>query len=171
MVVYAALAAGCHSSAPPPAEPKYNEAQVNRWLTQSIRDSAINNAIITQSTLFPYHFTPRSDQLNGLGTRDLGVLAEHFREAPGELNVRRGNVPEELYAQRVAKVQEMLVDAGVDPERIQIGDGPVGGEGLSSYEVLLILEKSRETKSFSSQSDMSGQPSFNLGGGSGGGRQ
>jgi len=77
------------------------------WMVGATNDAAIRNAIVRQSTLFPYQFEQNSAQLNNLGARDIVVLATHFRSYPGELNIRRGTESKELYDQRVKNVIEI----------------------------------------------------------------
>jgi len=102
---------------------------------------AIENAVIRQHTMFPYHFVPDSPKLNSLGRRDLGVLAQHFVDNPGRLNVRQGRTPDELYQSRVDTVRQHLRDAGVRVDDVTMGDDLAGGDGLTSTEVVLILSE------------------------------
>jgi hypothetical protein len=125
-----------------------NERLINTKLINTYNDMAIENAIITQHTLYPYHFVQNSEELNELGFRDFGVLAGHFLENPGTLNIRQDySVADALYERRVEHIREMLGKAGVDSARINIEDGMPGGSGVSSERVLLILEKSKEAPS------------------------
>jgi hypothetical protein len=127
-----AVVAGCN---PQPEERR----QENIWLRKSISDTAMNQAIIAQYTLFPYHFISNSPMLNGLGRHDLDVLASHFSRHLGDLNVRQGDVATALYEARVATVIDALADAGVERDRINIGDALPGGDGMTSERVLSIL--------------------------------
>jgi hypothetical protein len=137
---------------------------INSKLVTVYNDMAIENAIITQHTLYPYHFVQNSQELNELGFRDFGVLAGHFIENPGTLNVRQDHsVTDDLHERRVEFVQEMLEEAGVDSDRINIEDGMPGGSGLASERVLFILEKAKEAPAAATPSSFSGSSS---GGGS-----
>ncbi|MHC4264423.1 MAG: hypothetical protein ACYSUK_00635 [Planctomycetota bacterium] len=119
---------------------------INTKLVTSYNDMAIENAIITQHTLYPYHFIQNGQELNELGFRDFGVLAGHFIENPGTLNIRQDySVSDDLYERRVGHIQEMLEEAGVDSDRINIEDGMPGGSGVTSERVLLILENTKES--------------------------
>jgi hypothetical protein len=110
-------------------------------LVNTLNNVGVENAIITQHTLYPYHFEPDGAELNGLGGRDLSVLARHFAEKSGTLNVRRGDTPVELYEARVTGVLEKLKAAGVDTSRLSISDSMPGGTGMPSERVVTILEK------------------------------
>ncbi|MHC4718645.1 MAG: hypothetical protein ACYS5V_16880 [Planctomycetota bacterium] len=114
---------------------------VNEWLVQTVHDQAINNAIIRQQTLYPYHFVVNGDELSSLGLQDMRVLASHYRQFPGQLSVRRGDAPEELYQKRVTRVLCVLQDAGVQTDRVKIADALPQGDGMSSEQVVQILER------------------------------
>jgi hypothetical protein len=138
------------------------EGRENAWAGEAIRNASLNNAIITQHTLYPYHFAGGSAQLNDLGERDLHVLADHFKKAqpgmPGELNVRRGNASPSLYEARVKFVLESLTAHGVEGGMVAVKDGLPGGDGMASERVIVILKEKMES-----------QMPDNAGSGSGGG--
>jgi hypothetical protein len=126
----------------------------DREMVPALNNLGVENAILTQHTLYPYHFVVDGEKLNDLGQRDFAVLARHFTEHPGLLNVRQGEgVPPELYQARVAYVTSRLKDAGVDPARVSISDGMPGGPGVASERVVTILQKTEDlsTKSYSQE--------------------
>lgn len=112
----------------------------NAWAVESVTDGAINQAIIAQGTLFPYHFDPRAETLNHLGKHDLAVLAEYYREHPGQLSLPRGSLSDGLYERRVATVATALAQSGVQKDRISIANALPGGSGMPSERVVVILE-------------------------------
>jgi hypothetical protein len=122
-----------------------DERLINTELIRSFHDVAWQNAIISQHTLFPYHFVDNGAELNELGRRDLAILASHFKEKPGRLNVRHDNVPDQLYEARVDLVVDRLKQAGIEIERLSISDGMAGGSGIASERVLILLEKPYES--------------------------
>ncbi len=132
-IAAALIAAGCDD--PQPVDPY---GQVNMALTNSLGDEAITNAVIRQHTLYPYHFVPNGAVLNELGQRDLDVLIDHYRTYPGELNIRRGDESERLYAQRTEGVLAAMVKAEIDAAKVKISDGTPGGAGMTSEEVIEI---------------------------------
>ncbi len=139
--ILAASAAVMVMTACETAEPRYEQrASLNAWLADSIHNAAMENAIIAQHTLFRYQFVRNAAVLNELGKRDLDILAAHFKEHPGRLNIRRGNVAADLYEARVKRVVEVLTKAGVDTDAIRISDALPGGDGMPSERVLTILE-------------------------------
>jgi hypothetical protein len=111
---------------------------LNTKLIEGYNDIAIHNAIVSQHTLYPYHFTDNSAQLNELGGRDLAVLGGHFAENPGKLNIRRGGVEASLYTARVETVVNGLREAGVDTDRVEISSGMPGGAGMPTERVIVI---------------------------------
>jgi hypothetical protein len=133
------------------------------WAADLIANASMNNAIVTQHTLYPYHFVAGTAQLNDLGQRDLSVLMDHFLKAGGDLNVHRGSAPQPLYDARVKTVLEGLAAAGVASGAVAIKDGLPGGEGLSSERVIVILKekmsKTEEAGSGSSSSTTSSSTS------------
>src|SRR3954451_3352814 len=56
-------------------------------IVDAVRDSGVKAAIISQHTLYPYHFDEGGEMLNSLGERDLAVLAAHLRTHPGQINI------------------------------------------------------------------------------------
>ena len=108
-----------------------------------IRNASIERAIVTQHTLYPYHFMPGTPQLNPLGRRDLDVLVRHFRYAGGEVNLSRGDANEELYAARGQALVAELKTAGIPGNRVSVAEGRPGGEGMSGARLVRILEAAR----------------------------
>ena len=113
-------------------------------LVNTLNNIGVENAIITQHTLYPYHFGADAGELNELGQRDLMVLARHFKSHPGILNIRRAEAREELYDARVAHVLSRLKDAGVETSRMSVSDGMPGGSGMPSESVVTILQVQEE---------------------------
>jgi len=121
---------------------------INSLLVKSYNDIAMQNAIISQHTLFPYHFVTNGAELNELGRRDLAALTSHFMRNPGHLNIRRHKTPSDLYEARVNLVHARLQEAGIDMERMSISDNMPGGSGITSESIIVILEQ--ESKGVSS---------------------
>ncbi len=113
-------------------------------LVNALNNIGMENAIVSQHTLYPYHFVPDGETLNKLGQRDLAVLARHFQNYPGSLNIRRGDTPAELYDARVAYAVQQLKQAGVKTDRLSVSDGMPGGTGVPSERVVMILNESNK---------------------------
>jgi hypothetical protein len=128
---------GCHRNAAKPA----SETNLDAALVKTINNIGVENAIISQHTLYCYHFTTDGAELNELGSRDLAVLARHFAKHAGTLNVQRGEADEKLYQARIASVMGGLKKAGVDADSMRLSDGMPGGDGMSSERVVEILKK------------------------------
>ncbi len=143
------LLSGCEEDARTAADRRFDTEMV-----RTLNNIEVENAILTQRTLYPYHFVVDGEKLNDLGQRDFAVLARHFTEHPGLLNVRQGEgISPELYKARVAFVTSRLKDTGIDPARVSISDGMPGGPGLPSEWVVTILRKSVDplAKSYSQE--------------------
>jgi hypothetical protein len=110
-------------------------------LVNAINNVQVENAIITQHTLYPYHFVTDGEKLNDLGQKDFAVLAKHFTEHPGILNIRRGRTGTELYEARVAYVMSKLKEAGVETNRMSVSDGMPGGSGMPAERVVTIVQR------------------------------
>ena len=128
-----------------------NEGQMNAGLITAYNDTAMENAIIVQHSLYPYHFVNNSDQLNELGRRDLSVLAKHFKEYPGRLDISRDGTSGTLYQARLAYVTGQLKKDGVDISKLTISDGLPGGSGMTSSEVIQAREADQKARSSGSQ--------------------
>ena len=142
MIFCCILICGCYETV---KERDLDKSLINAELVNALNDTAMRNAIISQHTIFPYHFAENSDKLNELGGRDLSVLAGYFKNNPGPLNVRRNNTTEELYQARVNFVLNRLKEAGVETSRISVSDGMPGGDGMPSEKVLNIMESKNQS--------------------------
>lgn len=109
------------------------------WRLDAVRGASLHRALVIQSAVFPYHFTPGTAQLNELGRRDLSVLATHFRDHAGRLSVRRGGASSSMYEARVMAVVKSLVAAGVSEDFVEVTDGFAGGDGMDGESVVKIL--------------------------------
>ncbi|MHC4124149.1 MAG: hypothetical protein ACYSSI_11290 [Planctomycetota bacterium] len=124
-----------------------DKSAVNAELINTFNDISMENAIIAQHTLYPYHFVQNGEQLNELGKRDLSILAAHLKDYPGQLNVRRDGITGDLYQARVTYTLEQLRQAGVDSQRVSVSDGMPGGSGMFSEQVINILESDEKARS------------------------
>ena len=120
-------------------------------------------AIIRQHTIYPYHFVPHSAELNGLGMREVDVLARHRVRYPGPVNLRHGDESEELYETRIQTLFDRFASAGLPRESIRIADGLPGGEGASSEEVVIIRSRMTGRSGSSSGGNQSMSPNAGTG--------
>jgi hypothetical protein len=82
-----ALVAGCEESMRGDA----GKQNLDRELVTALNDAGVKRAIITEHTLYPYHFIGDGQELNDLGKRNFSILADHLSQHAGILNVRRGD--------------------------------------------------------------------------------
>jgi hypothetical protein len=122
------------------------QSEVDQRLVTWPCDAAIQSALVSQHTLFPYHFVDDSPLLNELGKKDLAVLATHFKEHSGQLSVRKGQASDQLYAARVGEVLKNLEEAEIHKDNVTIADELAGGEGLPSERVLRLMSKDDKDK-------------------------
>ncbi len=118
---------------------------INAKQVNMLNDIAIENAIVTQRTLYPFHFINNSEKLNELGRKDLSILIEHFKEYPGQLNVQQQDTDYSLYQARLAFVFQELQDAGVDMTKVSLVDGMPGGDGMETDDVIEIQKAGRKS--------------------------
>jgi len=131
------LLSGCYPEGSRSEQRRLVDARLVNWPL----NTAISNGIIRQHTLFPYHFVNGATVLNELGQHDLAVLAAHYKDFPGKMNIRRGDADEALYRARVKTVLEGLTEAGVEADCIKVADDLPGGEGIPSERVVNILKE------------------------------
>lgn len=173
-----AIAAGCDSTDPdlkPRGPVSESHGPLNTAMVKAYSLKQADNAVIRQHTLYPYHFQPHSAELNTLGEREVHVLAMHYKNYPGPLNVHQGEESDAVYQARVKTVMDSMVDAGVSANRIAISDGMPGGEGITANMVVLILKRIKEGQlkaadsdsGFTTDTDDSGQGSTSGGAGTG----
>jgi hypothetical protein len=151
MTVFGLLAAhaGCQKADPdfkPRGTVNLSHRTVNEALISTYHLRPQDDAIIRQHTIYPYHFVANSATLNPLGRREVYVLAHHYRNNPGPLNVNQGDAPTPLYQSRVNTVKDAMIAAGVSADRVAISDELPGGDGLPSDQVVLVLERMKESK-------------------------
>jgi hypothetical protein len=157
-VLFCVLIVGCEEN----MQKNPDNRLINSQLIKSYNDIAIQNAVVSQHTLFPYHFVMNGAELNELGQRDLAALTSHFIKYPGHLNIRRGKTAAALYEARVNMVHEKLLEAGIDMKRVSISDDMPGGSGITSERMLVILEQAPESVS-TSTSKSSSSSSYSTG--------
>ncbi|HKQ49937.1 MAG TPA: hypothetical protein VJZ71_17820 [Phycisphaerae bacterium] len=136
----AALACNSPSPSSPSTSSAPPERDINMAESKYFNDTAIQNAIIAQHTLYPYHFVTHSACLNELGEHDFNVLVDHYKTHPGPLNLRRGDAAPELHEARLQFISDRLAKAGINIGPIE--DGHPGGEGMLSEFVLMVIQKS-----------------------------
>jgi hypothetical protein len=142
-LVCAVLLCGCQEEQ---AAPTVDQDAVNRKIVDTYSDLAIQNAIIAQHTLYPYHFVNNGAQLNQLGQRDISILVQHFQNNPGQLTLQQGGTESLLYQSRAQAVYETLLAGGIPDGKIRITDGMPGGDGITSNSIIEILETEKTTE-------------------------
>ncbi len=154
----AATTGGCaHKHRPSKAEQHAREARQSEitdiQIVNAVRNSGVKAAILSQHTLFPYHFQTDGDMLNELGERDLAVLAFHLRTHAGQINIPRDGVDAAIYDARVRSVRESLRARGVDADKVRIVDvAGVTAGSTPSEEVIREVRTAYRSNMVQSQS-------------------
>lgn len=107
---------------------------------RALQNLQIENGIIRQRTVYPYHFLPDTAALNQLGAYDLQVLARYFESHAGKLNVVRGDAHNALYQARVGSALQELSVLGVQTDRLQVVDELPPGDGMVSARAIVVLD-------------------------------
>ncbi len=160
----------------------YEEAEKTQALTQqnevsdinivdAVRDSGVKAAIISQHTIFPYHFVQDQEALNELGQRDLAVLAARLRSHAGDLNIPRDGTAAALYDARVQWVMDSLHTQGVSADHVHIIDGIGGTASAPSEDVVRELRSLRVSPQMQSQAGESSSQSQSVAAPTSGGQQ
>ena len=127
-------------------EPPLDKGMVNIMQINMLNDISMENAIVAQRILYPYHFITNSEKLNELGHRDLAILIEHFKQYPGQLNLQQGDTPAYMYQDRVAYVSQQFENAGVDMTKVSIVDDFPGGPGMTTDDVVEIQQADQKAR-------------------------
>jgi hypothetical protein len=140
------LLAGCESTDAGPHEAAVDtvgtlgEPAANAEMVHMIFDRQSRNAVVTERTLYPYHFVPDGSELTALGVEQLDVLTAALQSQPADqplyLNIRRGSTPDALYLSRVASVKQALASAGVEGDRVNLLDEVPRGKGIATEQLL-----------------------------------
>ena len=125
-----------------PAETRSGDHMVgvhNLWANQAYREIGVNGAVMRERTIYPHHFQDGRAVLNPLGLRDVGILADLYRDGPGSLSVRQGAADDALYQARLEAVRTALESSGIDSALVDLSDGTPGGDGSSSARAIAVL--------------------------------
>jgi hypothetical protein len=163
------VAGGCaHKTAEPKKVALQSTQVTDIQIVDSIRNSGVKAAIVSQHTLYPYHFVRDGESLNELGQRDLAVLASHLRAHGGDLCIPRGGTETALYDGRVRHVMDWLIAQGVSADHVHVVDAVGGaGEASPSEDVVRDLRSMRSgpMQSNSSATSTQIQPTGTVNGG------
>jgi hypothetical protein len=120
-----------------PVQESADQVEHNRLSVRMAFAENVYNGIATERAVYPKDFFAGTADLNELGRQRVNMLIDASRNASGRIAVLRGDVSDELFAARVSAVRERLADAGVNHEKLGVGEGQVGGETVSSDRAIL----------------------------------
>ena len=84
LTIQAATMAGCSTMGTngygtPVVQNSEERRSANTTMVHWFYEESVNNGIVRQKTLFPYHFVPDTPLLTEIGEHDLSVLAAHYK--------------------------------------------------------------------------------------------
>jgi len=94
---------------------------------------------------------PESDEEGMQKDRNAHFIVAEVNQYPVALNVRQGKAHDDLYQARKRHVLAYLQDKGVDTKLLKITDSFVGGPGMDSNDVFLIITESQKDTGFSKE--------------------
>lgn len=119
--------------------------EANILLATELMDASATAGTVKSHTLFPYHFVESTAVLNELGEREMRILAAHYREHGGPLNLRRDSGAPTLHEERINAMLAFLHKEGVDTSRVRLTETTMGGPGVMSVEAIERMERARES--------------------------
>lgn len=132
-------------------QPGDRHPTMNRWMVDTYTDDMAVNAVIAGRTIYPHHFVEGTASLNARGERSLNILAKHFKDHAGTLNVRQAETDDGLYQKRLQAVRDALVSRGVDVDNVTLADGSAGGDGITSEQWRKPAENVKTSEESSTQ--------------------
>ncbi len=115
----------------------------DRWMVNQPFKDQSEAAIAQERVIYPGRFVSNSAKLNSLGIRDVQVISDAAGDGAVRIVVRRGNVSDELYADRVASVLTEFDSLGIATNRLQVTSMSDFGSGTPATEVIRIQKESR----------------------------
>lgn len=93
-----------------------------------------DNAMLAERSMSPVHFVPETSELNSLGARRLNRYATLLKVYGGPLHYDGVEDRDELAEQRLERIEQYLVSAGVGPDFFTVDRGSAGGRGMKGTE-------------------------------------
>jgi len=100
----------------------------------------VDNAMLAEMSMSSVHFVSNSGELNALGVRRLKRYAEIMRTYGGTLHYDGVDDEDDLAQDRLNRLGEFLVAAGVPRDSFSVERGLAGGSGMNGQEARDIRE-------------------------------
>jgi hypothetical protein len=100
-----------------------------------------DNAMISDMTLWDYHFVPHTSELSGAGAERLTRLAFYLDTYGGTVRYDTSVTDEGLIKDRIAHAHEYLKVSGADVSRVQIEAQLPGGQQFAAREGIRMMER------------------------------
>jgi hypothetical protein len=93
-----------------------------------------DNALLSDMSMSSIHFVPHQTELNSNGVRRLQRLAEIMKIYGGTLNYDGVSEDKDLSKARVHRLEDFLVDSGLERDKFKVEVGLAGGPGMNAPE-------------------------------------
>ena len=104
-------------------------------------DYMVDNAIAQDMSMADFHFVGHTTELSGTGVARLDRMAHFIDAYGGTIRYETMLTDDELIEQRLAHVQEYLVLAGCDMERVEVRRMISGGRGMPAVKAIEIDDR------------------------------
>lgn len=94
----------------------------------------VDNELLADMSMSPSDFVPHQPELNGKGVRRLSRYASILRTYGGTLNYDGNTDPDALAEERLDRISDFLVAAGVERDQFTVARGMAGGAGMAAVE-------------------------------------
>jgi len=101
----------------------------------------VDNAMISDMTVWDYHFVPHTSELSGSGAERLERMAVYLDTYGGTVRYDTLIKDEALINERIAHVREFLKVAGADLGRVEVEAKLPGGQMFNGKEAVKVVTK------------------------------
>lgn len=120
-----------------------------------------DNAMLSDMSMSSVHFVPHQSELNSTGVRRLQRIVEIMKIYGGTLHYDGVSDDKDMSKARVNRIEDYLVDAGLERGKFKVEVGLAGGAGMSAQEAT-VAEKSLMAKESAGSGDPSLKQLLNL---------
>ena len=100
-----------------------------------------DNAMLSDMTLWDYHFVPHTSELSGSGAERLTRMAFYLDTYGGKVRYDTLLTDQGLIKERIAHVREFLKVSGADVSRVEVEAQLPGGRMFSGEEAIKVAKK------------------------------
>jgi hypothetical protein len=145
-VVLITLFAGCQEPVQRLHAPPQGHAEMQHPMGDDIT-YMVDNGMLHDMSVTDIHFVPHTDFINSLGARRLNRYADLLLEIGGTIHYDTSETDEALIDARIAKVQDFLAHAGMDPAKVTVERGMSRGRTTPAREAIADKEQGTDVQS------------------------